>query len=84
MDLSLSTSTWSALSWSANSSRVTLLTTPGQIDGRLDARVATADHGHVLPLKSGPSQCRAVGDALVRYSASPGTFMLRQRAPVPG
>ena len=64
MDLSLSTSTWSALSWSANSSSVTLFDDAGQIDGSLDTRVATADDGYVLCPEERAVAVRAVGDAL--------------------
>ena len=36
----------------------------GQVDGRLDARVAAADHGHLLALEQRAVAVRAVGHAL--------------------
>src|SRR5690606_40104191 len=35
-----------------------------------------------LPLNKGPSQCGQYATPALRYSSSPGTLMLRQRAPV--
>ncbi len=53
-----------------------------EVDGRLDTRVAAADDRDALALEQRTVAVRAVGDALFRYSVSPGTFIERQRAPV--
>jgi hypothetical protein len=54
----------------------------GQVDRRFDAGVAAADHRHALALEQRAVAVRAVGHALVAVLGSPGTLMLRQRAPV--
>jgi hypothetical protein len=54
----------------------------GEVDRRLDAGVAAADHRHALALEQRAVAVRAEADALAAYSFSPGTFISRQRAPV--
>jgi hypothetical protein len=53
-----------------------------QVNGRLHARVAAANHRHALALEQRAIAMRAVGHTLVLELGSPGTLMLRQRAPV--
>ena len=56
---------------------------PGQVDRRLDARVAAANHRDALALEERTIAMRGhYATPLFLYSCSPGTSMLRHRAPV--
>ena len=72
----------SALRWSRNSTTVTCLTTPARSIAASTPELPPPITATSLPLKRGPSQWGQKVTPLLRYSVSPGTPRVRQRAPV--
>ena len=75
-------STSSALSSSANSTRVTCCTTPARSMAASTPELPPPTTATRLPLNSGPSQCGQNVTPRLRCSSSPGTSSVRQRAPL--
>ena len=78
----LVTSTWSALSVSANSNTVTCLTIPAKSSAASIPELPPPTTATSLPLKKGPSQCGQYATPLPTFSASPFTPIFRHFAPV--
>ena len=74
--------TWSARNLVSNSTKVTCSTIPARSIAASTPELPPPITATRLPLNNGPSQCGQYATPRVRYSASPGTFISLQRAPV--